>query len=316
MRFLSFVVVAILFFNGCSSKQYFEPEDTEWSIDKEIITTPSYIKMINKYGLSEFSLPDGYEFLNYTTDDIIVANNKGDVLFVDKNISFNLVDNVIAASKKGNLLAVVFSNNTTAIYDLESKQYKFKNYAKQIFANDIRIASPLFLETFILFPTLDGKVLVVDNKSFKVVRTLTIDTNNDIKNIILLKNIGSIMVTASPNKLVVIKEGKFLTQESFIQSYLIDENFIYIATLDGRIIKYDLNLQTIASKKFNFAKIQALGIDKDKNIYGVESAGYIIKLSNDFSKTTVYNFPFENDEMVYVNKSKIYFENKVLNLDN
>jgi hypothetical protein len=329
MRLLSLVVFFIILLGGCSSKQYFEPAESEWSFDKEVITTSDYIKnfnsngattdndkVLNKFGISEFSIPEGYEFLNYTKDgDIIVANNKGDILFVNEKKQFNLDKNIIAATKDGNLLAVIFANNTTAIYDIETKQYKFKKYAKQSFANDMRIASPLFVKDFILFPTLDGRIIVVSPSNFSVINTITVDPNNDIKNIILLKIINDTIVAASSNRLVTINNGKLLKQDSFIQSYLIDDSSIYIATVDGRIIKYNLNLQALASKKFRFAKIQALAIDKDKNIYGMESAGYLIKLSNDFSKTTVYNFPYEDDEMIYVNRSKIYFENKVLDLN-
>lgn len=328
MKYVSLLVVFTLFFSGCFSKQYFEPKHTKWSLNKKIITTPSYIQMknangatledrriLNKFGVSEFVLPDGYEFLNYTSNDIIAANNQGKLLFVGEKMSLDLGNNIIAATRQGNLLAIVFADNTIALYDLKLKQYKFKNYLKKVFVNDIRIASPIFFKNLILFPTLDGKVLVVNNKNFKVIKTLTIDPDNDIRNIILLKTIDDIMIAASPNKLVVLNEGKFLTKEFFIQSYLVDDSYIYIATLDGRLIKYDLKLKKLASKKFKFAKIHGIAIDKEKNIYGVEAAGYLIKVSADFSKITIYDFPIESDEMMYIHKSKIYFENKVLDLD-
>lgn len=328
MKYLALLLPLVVLFTGCTSKQYYEPDESKWFLDREITTTPTYIKtfnangattdhnqVLNKFGISQFTIPDGYEFLNHTQDDIMVANKNGELLFVDKNITLDLKNNVIAATKKESLIALVFSDNSIALYDLESKQFKLKKYAKQSFSNDIRIASPEFLDNLILFPTLDGRVILVNKTTFKVMKQLTVDPKNEINNIILLQTTDNIMVTASPNRLVVINNGKFLKQEFFIQSYLLDEGIIYIATLDGRIIKYDLELKELASKKFKFAKFQALAIDKEKNVYGIESAGYLVKLSNDFSKTTVYQFPFENDEMIYVNKSKIYFENKVIDLD-
>ena len=320
--------LTLIFLSGCSTRQYFDPDDVTYGFDKKIITTPSYIKtynsngattqdnrVLNRFGISKFKLPLGYEFLNYAKNGILAANKNGKLLLFDQNITFEFKSNVVAATQNGDMLALVFANNSFGLYNIKEKSFKLKKYEKASFANDIRIASPVFFNRFILFPTLNGKVQVVNKNNYKVVKTLTIDPKSEVNNIILLKIIDDVIIAASPNKLVVINNGKLYSKKFFIQSYLIDDKNIYIATLDGRIIKYDLKLKELNSKKFKFAKIQALAIDSSKNIYAFESAGYLIKLSNDFKKTTIYNFPLENDEIIYTNGSKVYFENKVMNLN-
>ena len=170
---------------------------------------------------------------------------------------------------------------------------------------------PKFLNKVILFPILSGKVIVVDKDKYKVVKTITIDPLNEIKNIILLEAFDNTMIAASPNKIITIENGNLNKKEFFIQGYILEDKYIYIATHDGRILKLDLKLNIINEKKFKFAKFQALALGKDY-IYAIESQSYLVKLSKNFKNTEIFNFPFEEDEKIFVNKNKIYVENKIL----
>lgn len=329
MKSLLVLIFTLFLFQGCSSKQYYEPKESSvFGIDKKIITTPAYIatlnsngattrdnRIVNNFGISEFTLLEGYEYLNNADVGIISANKKGDILISDTNATVNFRTNVVAATLKDNLLALVFSDNSYGVYDLNENKFKFKEYLENSYINDTRIASPLILNKIILFPTLDGKIVIVDKESFKISRTLLIDSQNDIKNIILLKAVGDTLIAASQNKLVSLNKGKYTTKDVVIQNYIVDDEFIYLALLDGTVVKYDFDLNVIGSKKFKFSKFHAIALDKEKNIVLIESQGYILKLTNDFKEEKVYNLPFYDDEKVYVSGDKIYFENKLLKLD-
>jgi hypothetical protein len=329
MKSLFLSVFLLFFMQGCSSKQYYTPQESSiFGIDKKIITTPSYIaslnangattrdnRVINNFGISEFRLLDGYEYVNNTDKGMITANKKGDLLISDTNTTINFRTNVIAVTLKDNLLAMVFADNSYGVYDLNENKFKLKEYLENSYINDTRIAMPVILNKIILFPTLDGKIVIVEKESFKVSRTLLIDSQNDIKNIILLKTVGDTLIAASQNKLVSLNKGKYTSKELIIQNYSVNDEFIYLALLDGTVMKLDFDLNIVASKKFKFAKFHAISLDKGNNIYLIESQGYIIKLENDFSTMKVYNLPFYDDEKVYVNGDKIYFENKLLKLD-
>lgn len=323
MKIIFLVLLVTLFFNGCSSKQYYEPTDISSDFDAKIIDTPSFISTINangatldnnmfidKIGIFKNQLPIGYSFVNNTQSGVVASNKTKKLLFLDTNETIKFKSNVISASTKGDLIALLFSNNSIGIYDKKLKQFKLKKYFKASALNDTRIAMPLFLDKIILIPTLSGKVIVLDSKSFKILRTLTVDPQNEVKNIIILETINDTMIAGSPNKIVSIWDGNLYTKEFFIQSYIISDDFIYIASLDGTIYKLDLKLNIIKKKKIKFAKFQALAIGE--YLYAVESQGYIVRLSKDFEKITTYSFPFEEDEKIFVNKNKIYIENRLI----
>jgi hypothetical protein len=329
MKSLFLLIFALFLFQGCSSKKYYAPKESSiFGIDKTIITTPDYIaslnangattkdnRIINNFGISEFKLLEGFEYINNTDTGIISANKKGDIFISDTNTTINFRTNVVGATLQDNLLAIVFSDNSYGVYDINENKFKLKEYLEASFVNDTRIAMPVILNKIILFPTLDGKIVIVEKESFRISRTLLIDSQNDIKNIILLKAIGDTLITASQNKIVSLNKGKYTTKELIIQNYSVDDEYIYLALLDGTVLKLDFDLNIVASKKFKFAKFHAIALDKERNIFLIESQGYIVKITNDFKEEKVFNLPFYDDEKVYVSGDKIYFENKLLKLD-
>ena len=322
MKYVFLSIFTIIIFSACSSKQFYEPNNTS-SIEKKILDIPSYItekntagatlddnRYIDKFGISNKKLKEGFYFVNNVNSDIISANKKGEV-YINNTIHLKFKSNVISASIKGNLLALIFANNSLALYNIKSKEFKFKQYQKVSYINDIRIAMPLFLNSLVLFPTLDGKVIVVNYTTFTVSKTLNIDADNEVKNIILLKNIADNLIIASSNVILSLSNGKAFKKNFFIQSYTLDDKYIYIATLDGRILKLSSTLDLVHSKKFKFAKFQTITV-KNENIYAIESQGFIVNINHDFSKIKVDEISFENDEKTFSTKNKIYFENKLI----
>lgn len=329
MKSFIYLILAIALFCGCSNKQFYSPNDIKtFDIEKKIITLPSYIKslnssgattkdnrIINYFGVSDFKLKSGYEYINTTDGTILSADKNGNMIISDTNETINFTSNVIAAAKKGTSLAIIFSDNSFGIWDLKEKKFKLKEYLSPTFTHDTRFAMPIILNKITLFPTFDGKIMIIDNASSKVSKTLSIDLQSEIKNIILLKNIGDTLIAASNNKLVSLHNGKYNTKDFAIQQYYVDDNFIYLSLLDGTLVKLDFDLNVINSMKFKFAKFHAITLDSLNNIYLLESQGYILKLSNDFKTTELGSLPFFEDEKVYSSSNKIYFENKLLKFD-
>lgn len=320
---------ALALLTGCSSKQYYNPKELEsFNLDKRILTIPSYIqtvsssgattkdnRAINNFGISAIKLKNGYEHINTIDNIVLSADKQGNISISDTNETINFSSNIVAATKKDSTLAIIFSDNSFGIWDLEQKKFKLKEYLEPSLINDTRFAMPVILNKITLFPTLDGKIVIVDNETSKVSRTVPIDLQNEIKNIILLKTVGDTLIAASGSKIIAINNGKYNSKEMLIQQYFVDDNFIYLSLLDGTVIKLDFDLNIINSTKFKFAKFHAISLDSLKNIYLLESQGYMIKLSNDFKVSRVAYFPFFEDEKVYVAGNKIYFENKLINLD-
>jgi len=316
------IIFILLFLIGCSEKQFFEPQSVELfnndtkeyylndyiiTINSQSATTKNY-KFINQDGISKKTLPKNFEFLNKISNIIIATNNLDSIYLSNKGI-IKVRGNVIAASVEKNLLYLVFANNSIAIYDLDKKRFILKKYYEESVLNDTRIAMPIFLDSIILFPTLDGKIVVVDKKTLKT-KDIQIDVENDIKNIILLKTFGDTLVVATPNRIFSLSNNNIKKLDFFIQSYNFDDKFIYIATLEGKVLKLTPTLEIKAQKKYKFAKFQAIAIGKN-NIYFIESQGFVVRLDKNFKNEKIFTISFENDEKSIAFNNILYNGNKI-----
>ena len=326
MKYFLISLSAIILFAGCSGKKYFEPEDTSSNIElnKESISasivsmnkigaTLDNNKVLTKNGISSFELPEGFEFLNTTEDGKIIATNyKNKILVGDQEKIVK--DVVVAASLRNGKLALIYSNNTIELIDFNSNKTLFKEYLLISFANDTRITNPYFMGNLILFPTLNGKVIIVSATNNESVKNIAVDPDNEFNNIISLNVIESTqtLIVASPNKVVSISPKEVLSKEYDVRDIVINKENVYIATVDGHIIKLTANLEEVAKKKYKYAKIHTLAFTD--SLYAVESQGFLINIKEDFSQDTIYNFSFDNEERMIGIGNKIYFDSKYITL--
>lgn len=320
MKTLLLTLAALLVLTSCAGKKYFEPEDTQ-SYEGEVLSIDDDIQTFNRSGatlenghylssngVSTSALPEGFEFINQINDTVIATNNKDKILLNDEIIEIN--DVVVAASIENNNLALVFSNNTIAIYNMLEKKIVFKEYYKESIANDIRITNPLFMNNLILFPTLDGKVIVVSKEDKKAVKTIVVDPDSTFNNIIFLNVLNDTLVAATNNKIIAVGTGSLNVKDYEIREITTSDSHIYIATIDGRLIKLDATLNELATKKYKFAKFYAIAFKEA--LYALESQGFLIKVEEDFIKDVVYDFSFSEDAKAITIGDKIYFEDNYL----
>jgi len=324
MRYILFTLSVIFFVSGCSSKQYYKPKETLNSVFKveninsDIVdfnndgATLANQKFISVSGIEDIKLSNNFKFINKVDQIIISADNNGTVAILENNItkSFHFDKNIVAASKKDNTLALLFTDNSIAIYDTKESKIKLKEYFKPSSLNDIKITNPIILDTIILFPTLDGKIVIIDIAKTNIIKTINIDPNGEINNIIFLANVDDNLVAATSNKLFVFGNGNLFVKDHEVKFVAVDQNNIFLSTLDGEIIKYDYKLNKIKSKKFRFAKFHSMGLNQ--YLYALESDHYLIKLSKDFEDIKVYDFSFDEDEKVFILKDKLYFEDQYI----
>tara|TARA_B110000046_G_C13001038_1_gene402148 strand:- start:70 stop:1053 length:984 start_codon:yes stop_codon:yes gene_type:complete len=323
---LSISILFVFIATGCTSKQYFQAENTS-NFNKKTLNLDSAIIDLNSNGatLEDYTyiskkgihneLQVGYKFLNYTEDTLITANDNAEIKIKNKkvNITLSFDKNIISSSKYNNLLAFGSVDNSITLYDLDKRQILFKEYLKHSNINNIKIANPIFLNTVIFYPTLDGKIVVVNIKDKAIIQILNIDPKSDVNNVIFLEELEDALIASTSKKLFSFLDGKLNTKDIDIQSIILKDNFIYVATLDGKIIKYDIALNKIASKKFKFAKIKALAFGKD--LYALESQGYLIRISTNFKEVKIFDFAFDEKEKVIGIENKIYFEDQYIKLD-
>lgn len=320
MKTLLLTLSALLVLTSCAGKKYFEPEDTEsykgevLSIDDDIQTfnrngaTLENGHFLSSYGVSNYTLPEGFEFINQVNNTVIATNNKDKLMLNDDIIEIN--DVVVAASVENNNVALVFSNNTIALYNLLEKKIVFKEYFKESSANDIRITNPLFMNNLILFPTLDGKIIVVSKEEKKSIKTIVVDPDSTFNNIIFLNVVNDTLIAATNNKIIAVGTGNVTVKSYEIRDVVTSEKNIYVGTIDGQLIKLDLALNELASKKYKFAKFYAIAFADA--LYALESQGFLIKVDENFEKDVVYDFSFNEEAKVITIGNKIYFEDNYL----
>ncbi|CAM3557370.1 hypothetical protein [Arcobacter aquimarinus] len=326
MKYILFSLSALFLLSGCSGKKHYEPIETSSNIELNKESLSSNIKSMNKIGatlddnkiitkegISSFELPEGFEFINLTNDGKIIATN-----YIDKILIGNeervVKDVVIAASVKDNKLALIYSNNTIELIDMSNNKTLFKEYSTLSLANDTRITNPYFMGNLILFPTLNGKVIIVSGINNESVKNIAVDPDNEFNNIISLNVIESTqtLIVASPNKIVSISPKEILSKSYDLRDIIVKGQDIYIATIDGQVIKLTANLEEVSKKKYKYAKIHALAFTD--SLYAIESQGYLININDDFNSDTVYDFSFDNEDRMIVIGNRVYFGSKYITL--
>lgn len=326
MKHLLILLATLFLLTACGSKKYFEPEDVKSSLSVEESSLPSAIVSMNRDGatledgtiitrdgVSKFKLPENFQFLNVSNTGKVLATNYKDKLLIG-NEELDVKNIVVAASLKDNKLALVYSDNSIELFDANTKKTLFKEYLSISLANDTRIANPHFMGNLILFPTLNGKVVIISTKTNKSVKNISVDLDSQFNNIIFLKVIEDkqTLIAATANKIVTISTKNILSKDYEIRDIISSGENIYLATIDGRLIKLDLALEEIASKKYKYSKIHALAFTD--SLYAIESQSFIININNDFTKDRVYDFDFDNEERLIVIDNKIYTNSREITL--
>ena len=326
MRYFLISLSAIFLFTACSGKKYFEPEDVSSNIELNKESMSSSITSMNKIGatledkrvitgdgISSFELPENFDFLNISADGKIIATNYINKILIGSE-ERTVKDVVVAASLKDNKLALVYSSNIIELIDTNTNKTLYKEYFQSSLANDTRITNPHFMGNLILFPTLNGKVIIVSALTNESIKNISVDPDSEFNNIISLNVIESsqTLIVASPNKVVSISPKEIISKEYDVRDIIVNKNDVYIATIDGQIIKLTPSLVEVAKKKYKYAKIHALGFSN--SLYAVESQGYLINLNQDFTDDKIYSFSFDNEERMIAIGNKIYFDSKYITL--
>jgi hypothetical protein len=326
MKYLLISLSAIFLFTACSGKKYFEPENVSSNIELNKESLSSSIESMNKIGatlenkqivtdkgISSFKLPENFEFLNVSADGKIIATNYINKILIGDEERI-VKDVVVAASLKDNKLALVYSNNTIELIDIKTNKTLYKEYLPISLANDTRITNPYFMGGLILFPTLNGKVIIVSANTNESVKNISVDPDSEFNNIISLNVIESTqtLIVASPNKVVSISPKEIIAKNYEVRDIIVKNDDVYLATIDGQIIKLTPSLVEVAKKKYKYAKIHALAFTN--SLYAVESQGFLINLNQNLTDDEIYKFSFDNKERMIAIGNKIYYGSKYITL--
>jgi len=320
----------VLLFSGCSSKQYFEPEKTYSASVAEngydgVITkitrdgaTLADGHYIGKNGVSNLVLGEGYHFLSESDRYILAGDEDGKLKIIDKQknktykeITFDMP--IVSASVRNGLVAYILNNNAFGLYSIRQGKKIIENRAERTFAIDARAASPLFIDTLVVMPMLDGKLIIFDVRDPETVKVVYLSSDKVFNNIVFLSRTGDTLVAATPKKILTLGgEGEF-DYRANIAEVAISGNRIYLFTKEGEIIKFNTLLDTIAKTKFKFAQFSAATVIGNR-VYALDKQGALIVLDTDLKKYKIYDVG-EVESSVFISGNKLYKDGKVIYLD-
>jgi len=274
------LAASALVLSGCSSKQYFEPEQTysassasssygstivDLSRDGATLKNGQYI---GKNGISSMTLGEGYRFLSESSAYVLAGNAEGVLKVIDKSTgeptrAVSLHVPIVAATIHQGLIAYILNNNTFGIYQIKDNKKIVENRSERTFAIDTRAASPMFIDSLAVMPMLDGKLIIFN-------------TAGDIEN----------------------------AKVVYLSSEKIFNNVV--------LVKLDDSLQPLAKKKFKYAHF-SVSTAFGGRVFALDQEGSLIVLSADLSKYKIYDLG-EVDTPAFITGTKLYKDGKVIEL--
>ena len=327
-----FCLTALLFISsGCGSKYYFEPKEDEikgavsfsGSIPSPIVSivrdgaTLKNGQFITKYSeIPNVFLPQDTRYLNQT-EDYYLAGAYQTLLLIDKETNTQTsiaFDNTpISASMNGQLIAVIFDNNTFVLYDLNRGQITYKQDSALAPTSNTLIAAPYFLSDIVIVPTLDGKLVIVDRNNMQMIRNIVVNGDKYFNNVIFLEAIGNRMVAATPKRIISVSPSVISTFNANVKDILFFEDRIFIFTSEGEVILTDKDLNEKRRVKFPFAHFTAA--NHGRNIVILETQGYLITLDDTLQNSAVFTLPDTIDEPTFSGMREIFIGNKILKVE-
>ena len=322
--------ILMFIFGGCGTKrQYFTPDSLSGKVSYDGALPAAIIdsvrdgatlengQLITNKGLSNVILPEGFVYLGENEDRYIATSKCGEVNIIDasKNIVYAQKFDISVASARlrGNLLALVLGSNELVLVDIKSKKELIRLKQDDVFVLDSRIAAPYFLGDLIVFPTLDGKLVIMDEKTLKPIRDVVISNDKFFGNVIYLQVLGNRLVAATKSKVVSINPKSISFLDADVRDVIVLENRIFVFTKDGRVMLTDADLKVLKERKFAFATFS--GTIHGDYIYMIEKGGYIIATDLDLISINIYKLPDEIDTNIFTTGDTLYYKNHFFKLN-
>jgi len=318
--------IAVVIFSGCSSKQYYNPEQTynasssamgdkivHYSRDGATLASGDVLTKTQRVHLN---LEKGFYFINNTKNVALTANAYGKCNIVSKKgivDTINFPQALVAGTIIGKLLVYVLQNNHFGVYDLQKKSIVYSNKAQKTFAIDTRIANPLQIDSLVVIPTLDGKLTILNLKTLKISKEMYISTETSLNNVIFLARLNNSLIASTPNKILSISNRGKKELDTGISEVIIDGKELFVFAKDGRILKLNESLSIQSEKKFKFAHFSVATVYNNA-VYALDKQGYLIVSNKSFSKHRVYKVE-EVEGYTFISNGKLYYNQEIVDLN-
>lgn len=316
-------ILLIIFLGGCSTKNDFEPTDVVGDIDFAGIL-PAPIKDVGRSGatlkngqiitksdgLLDVTIPLDHRFVAKSKDLIIttskcgnlnIYNTSGSKVYSKKYEKF-----IASANVKDSLLAIVFADNSISLTDMKNDQVMFEQKLDDVFALDARIANPYFLNDLIVYPSLDGRLLIVEKKDGNILRDIVVSDERFFNNVMFLDVLEDKLMAATGNRIISISPKGVSFLDMSVKDVVFLENRVFVLSSDGKIVLANSDLNVLKETKYKFAKFST-AIFTDF-LYVVEKSGYIVAVDKNLVESRVYKMPDPIETFLFAAKETIYYD--------
>lgn len=324
-RIVLCIALVCFFFWGCSSREYFKPLEVAGKkpfsrkISSEMIDTSKYGatledgKVITEDGL-DFSLQKDEIFVGYSQKTYIVSKHCNTLLLYesakDSQETLEVPSCPVSASISGDKIAFVGNDNAIFLYEISSKKELFSKKSNSPTAVTSLLQAPIFFEGYVLYPSLDGDVTVVNLKTLEVERSLVVDSAPFFNNVVFLHVQKDFILAATSRKILSVYQSNTYTSAEEIRDIKIEGDKIYISTLDGQIKELDFTLKVLRSVKFQFASLPLLNIVGDK-LYCIEDgSGFLIEIDLKTFLPLIYEVGISRGENIFSQKNRLYYQDR------
>lgn len=331
---ISSLLLAALLLNSCSfNADKFIPEGLKVSPGH---STNSYTEKLNKYAINvsrdgvtfndgsyitpegegAIILPKGFYYVSSDGGRILAANNHGEIMVLKSNgeelASTKLEAPLVSGVAYSHGIAYLLQGNRFGLYDPFQNKITYQKEFPGGDTVDTRLANPIVTNNFLALPTLDGKLILINMHTPSEPGVITVGKNKSYGNIIFAKTVGNSMILATPNRLLSIAPGQKRELNVKVADLTIKNGIIYLLTRDGKIEKLTTNLESIASRKFQYADFVTVGYLNGK-VYAFAKSGTLIVLDDNLQKYKLYSIGSAR-KYSYISGDYLYIDNKRVNL--
>lgn len=325
-KFILLASAILVLLSGCSTKEVFKPAvvKDDWStygvFNENIVDTSLNVALLEdgtvltNDGIVKVNIGEGERVVSYSDSWIISASLDGNVTLTsvdDTSLQekFSLKKTVASASVKDDTLAVLFADNELALYNISNKELFFKEQGSESLAVNTKIVNPYFINDLVVFSTLGGKIVIVNAKLKKKLRTVVVSAEDNFNNVIYFSMLDNKILAATGYKILSMSDKEVRVPYE-IRNIVYDDKNIYIATKQGEVISLTPDLQLNAKLKFPFAHFLGM-ISRDDKLYLLEKEGYIIVINKNMKDYSVHEADVDNG-FVFVTDDAFYVQDEMI----
>ncbi len=335
MKKSAYIIFLAVVINGCSSidTQKFIPDFLKssaghnvsaytYKLNKKAINvtrdgvTFSDGSYITPKGEGDIILPKGYYFIHQSGGRVLAANRFGDMIVLKSNgeeLSHVKLDAplVSGATYSGGVVYLL-QGNKFGLYDPFNHKITYQKELKGGSIIDNRLANPLIAKNVIVLPTLDGKLILISRIKPSEPGVIAIGKTKNYGNIIFLKPLNNDIVAATVSNITLITPHGKKEYNAKVADIAIKNGIIYLLTRDGKVQKFDSQLNLLASRQYQNADYATIAV-LDGKIYAYAKNGSLVVMDDNLNNYKVYSIGSAKDYS-YSSGDYLYIDNKKVNL--